>query len=113
MFANRTLGDQSDRYRRLRGGKREIVVVAGAADRVIPPSHIARIRALLPPHRYLQVAEGSRLGPLGAGVHQRIRIRARTYRLLRTTSAITETIPTRASWPHAKARKMIAPAMAR
>jgi len=57
MFANRTLGDQSDRYRRLNSGKREIVVVAGAADRVISLHDIARIRDLLPSHRYLEIAD--------------------------------------------------------
>jgi pimeloyl-ACP methyl ester carboxylesterase len=56
MFANQTLGDQSERYRRLRSGEREIVVVAGAADRVIPLHDIARIRDLLPSHRYLEIA---------------------------------------------------------
>jgi pimeloyl-ACP methyl ester carboxylesterase len=57
MFANRTLGDQRERYRRLHSGEREIVVVAGAADRVVPPRDVARIRALLPPHRYLEIAD--------------------------------------------------------
>jgi pimeloyl-ACP methyl ester carboxylesterase len=57
MFANRTLGDQSERYRRLRPGEREIVVVAGAADPVIPLRDIARVRALLPHHRYLEIAD--------------------------------------------------------
>ena len=57
MFANQTLGDQSERYRRLCSGEREIVVVAGAADRVIPLHDIARIRDLLPSHRYLEIAD--------------------------------------------------------
>lgn len=57
MFANRTLGDQSERYRRLRSGKREIIVVAGAADRVVPLRDVARVRALLPPHRYVEIAD--------------------------------------------------------
>jgi pimeloyl-ACP methyl ester carboxylesterase len=57
MFANRTLGDQSECYRRLHSGEREIVVVAGAADRVIPLHDIARIRELLPSHRYLEIAD--------------------------------------------------------
>jgi pimeloyl-ACP methyl ester carboxylesterase len=56
MFANQTLGDQSERYRRLHSGECEIVVVAGAADRVIPLHDIARIRDLLPSHRYLEIA---------------------------------------------------------
>jgi pimeloyl-ACP methyl ester carboxylesterase len=57
MFANRTLGDQSARYRTLRSGEREIVVVAGAADRVVPLRDVARIRALLPRHRYLEIPD--------------------------------------------------------
>jgi pimeloyl-ACP methyl ester carboxylesterase len=57
MFANRTLGDQSQHYRRLRPGEREIVVVAGAADQVVPLRDVARVRALLPDHRYLEIAE--------------------------------------------------------
>lgn len=57
MFANRTLGNQSKRYRRLCSGEREIVVVAGAADRVIPLSDVARVRALLPHHSYLEIAD--------------------------------------------------------
>lgn len=56
MFANRTLGDQSARYRQLRPGGRGIVVVAGDADRIIPLRDVARIRALLPHHGYLQIA---------------------------------------------------------
>jgi pimeloyl-ACP methyl ester carboxylesterase len=57
MFASRTLGDQRERYRRLRPGEREIVVVAGADDRVVPLGDVARVRALLPPHRYLEIAD--------------------------------------------------------
>lgn len=56
MFANGTLGDQSQRYHRLRSGDHEVLVVAGAADRVIPLAHVARIRGLLPHHRYLEIA---------------------------------------------------------
>ena len=57
MFANRTLGDQSERSRTLRSGEREILVVAGAADRVVPLRDVARVRALLPRHRYLEIQE--------------------------------------------------------
>jgi len=56
MFAQRTLGDQSERYRRLRPDGREVIVVAGAADRVIPLRDVARVRALLPHHSYLEIA---------------------------------------------------------
>jgi pimeloyl-ACP methyl ester carboxylesterase len=57
MFANRTLGDQRERYRRLHSGEREIVVVAGAADRVVPLHDVARVRVLLPRHRYLEIPD--------------------------------------------------------
>jgi len=56
MFANRTLGDQSGRYRALHAARHPIAVVAGAEDRVVPLSDVARVRALLPPHRYLELA---------------------------------------------------------
>ena len=56
MFANRTLGDQSERYRQLRSGQHELVVVAGDADRVIPLCDVDRVRDLLPPHQYLEIA---------------------------------------------------------
>ena len=56
MFASGALGDQRERYRRLHSGEREIVVVAGAADRVVPLRDVARVRALLPRHRYLKIA---------------------------------------------------------
>lgn len=57
MFAHGALGDQRQRYRRLGSGRREMVVVAGAADRVIPLGHVARVRELLPHHRYLEIAD--------------------------------------------------------
>ncbi len=57
MFANRTLGDQRERYRRLRAGPGEIVVVAGAADRVVPLRDVARVCAMLPQHRYLEIPD--------------------------------------------------------
>lgn len=56
MFANHTLGSQHERYRRLCSVEREITVVAGAADRVIPLGDVAHVRALLPQHRYVEIA---------------------------------------------------------
>lgn len=56
MFASRTLGDQSGHYRGLRPCEREIVVVAGAADQVVPLRDVARVRTLLPHHTYLEIA---------------------------------------------------------
>lgn len=55
MFGNGTLGSQHERYRRLCAARNEIVVVAGAADRVIPLGDIAHVRGLLPRHRYLEI----------------------------------------------------------
>jgi pimeloyl-ACP methyl ester carboxylesterase len=57
MFANRALGDQSERYRRLHSATREILVVAGAKDRVVPLPDISRVRALLPTHDYLEIPD--------------------------------------------------------
>ncbi len=57
MFANRALGDQSERYRRLGSGKHDIVVVAGGSDRVVPLRDVARVRALLPHHSYVEIAD--------------------------------------------------------
>lgn len=57
MFANRTLGNQREHYQRLQSGEREIVVVAGSADRVVPLRDVARVRAMLPHHRYLEIAD--------------------------------------------------------
>jgi pimeloyl-ACP methyl ester carboxylesterase len=56
MFAHGTLGDQSERYRRLGSARCDILVVAGEADRIIPPRDIARVRSMLPRHRYLEIA---------------------------------------------------------
>lgn len=56
MFASGALGDQSERYRRLHSAAHEIVVVAGAADRVVPLRDVAQVRGLLPSHRYLEIA---------------------------------------------------------
>jgi pimeloyl-ACP methyl ester carboxylesterase len=55
MFRNGTLGSQHERYRRLGSAQHEIVVVAGAADLVVPLGDVARVRELLPMHRYLEI----------------------------------------------------------
>lgn len=57
MFSNGTLGDQCAHYKRLHAFAREIVVVAGGADHVIPLSDVAHIRGLLPNHRYVEIAD--------------------------------------------------------
>lgn len=55
MFAHGALGDQRERYRRLRPGPDDLLVVAGGADRVIPLADVLQVRALLPAHRYLEI----------------------------------------------------------
>jgi pimeloyl-ACP methyl ester carboxylesterase len=55
MFANHTLGDQREHYRQLQGGRREILAIAGSADRVVPLCDVAGVRALLPHHKYLEI----------------------------------------------------------
>ncbi|MDN3546651.1 MAG: alpha/beta fold hydrolase [Roseateles asaccharophilus] len=56
MFARRTLGNQGAHYRRLQPLGLETLVIAGAADRVVPLHDVTRVRALLPRHRYLEIA---------------------------------------------------------
>jgi pimeloyl-ACP methyl ester carboxylesterase len=56
MIRTNTLGDQSARYEALRDLGRELLVVTGASDAVIPAAHIARIRRLLPDHRHYEIA---------------------------------------------------------
>lgn len=55
MFRHGALGDQSARYSALRGFTRPLLVVTGEFDNIIPPEHIARVRALLPPHAHCVV----------------------------------------------------------
>lgn len=57
MIENRALGDQRERYRQLRPDAHEIVVVAGGADRIVPLRDVACVRAMLPQHRYLEIAD--------------------------------------------------------
>jgi pimeloyl-ACP methyl ester carboxylesterase len=53
MARSATLGDQSARYGALPALEREILVIWGCLDRVVPARHIARLRALVQVHRYL------------------------------------------------------------
>lgn len=52
MFRTGALGDKADRYSALRGIERDILVITGDRDLIIPPAHIARVRSLLPPHQH-------------------------------------------------------------
>ena len=56
MIRTNTLGDQSARYEALQGLGRDLRVITGAKDAVIPAAHIARIRRLLPGHRHYEIA---------------------------------------------------------
>ena len=56
MIRTNTLGDQSARYETLRDLGRELLVITGTNDAVIPQTHIARIRRLLPNHRHHEIA---------------------------------------------------------
>jgi pimeloyl-ACP methyl ester carboxylesterase len=55
MFRTGALGDKADRYSALRGIGRDILVITGDQDVIIPPAHIARVRALLPPHKHCAI----------------------------------------------------------
>ena len=56
MIRTNTLGDQTPRYEALQDLGRDLLVVTGANDAVIPAAHIARIRRLLPVHRHHEIA---------------------------------------------------------
>ena len=38
------------------GGGAAVLIVAGDKDRVIPREHVARVRDLVPQHRYVEIA---------------------------------------------------------
>ncbi|MGE0388076.1 MAG: alpha/beta fold hydrolase [Gammaproteobacteria bacterium] len=56
MFRARTLADQSRCYAALAGFDGDLLIVAGTADRVVPRDDVARVRALVPRHRYVEIA---------------------------------------------------------
>ena len=55
MFRTAALGDQSARYSALRSVERDVLVVTGDHDIIIPAEHVARVRSLLPPHSHCPV----------------------------------------------------------
>jgi pimeloyl-ACP methyl ester carboxylesterase len=55
MFRTAALGDQSARYSALRATEREVLVITGDHDSIIPAEHVARVRSLLPPHSHCPV----------------------------------------------------------
>jgi len=55
MIRTAALGDQTARYAALRDIDRDILVVTGNDDAVIPPEHITLVRTLLPPHTHCAI----------------------------------------------------------
>jgi pimeloyl-ACP methyl ester carboxylesterase len=55
MIRTGALGDQSQQYAALRELRRELMVITGERDAVIPGEHIARVRALLPRHHHFSL----------------------------------------------------------
>jgi pimeloyl-ACP methyl ester carboxylesterase len=55
MIRTAALGDQSASYAALRGFAGELLVITGDRDAIIPPDHVARVRALLPPHLHCPI----------------------------------------------------------
>jgi len=55
MFRHGALGDKSAQYTALGGFGKPLMVVTGTRDNIIPPDHIARVRALLPPHLHCEI----------------------------------------------------------
>lgn len=55
MFRHGALGDKTAQYSALQGLDRPVLVVTGDRDNIIPPDHIARVRALLPPHLHCPI----------------------------------------------------------
>ena len=55
MIRTAALGDQSVRYGALRGVSRDVLVITGDDDAVIPAEHVARVRSLLPSHSHCSI----------------------------------------------------------
>ena len=56
MIRAETLGEQGARYAALRALERDVLVISGGADAVIPAEDIARVRELLGPHSHVELA---------------------------------------------------------
>jgi pimeloyl-ACP methyl ester carboxylesterase len=56
LIRDQALGDQSLRYAALNEFSISPLIIAGDEDRVIPAEHIARVRELVPQHRYVEIA---------------------------------------------------------
>jgi pimeloyl-ACP methyl ester carboxylesterase len=57
MVRSQTLGDQSVRYAALRDLGRELLVISGARDAVVPADDVAKICRLIAEHRRVEIAE--------------------------------------------------------
>jgi pimeloyl-ACP methyl ester carboxylesterase len=55
MIRTAALGDQGARYAALRDIGRDVLVITGAFDTVIPAAHVERVRALLPKHTHRSI----------------------------------------------------------
>ncbi|MBY0401630.1 alpha/beta hydrolase [Myxococcota bacterium] len=61
MFRSGALGDMRSRYAALRSLDREILVITGDDDTVIPATHVALLRSLLPAHAHRAIPAGHSL----------------------------------------------------
>jgi len=55
MIRTAALGDQSSRYAEVHKLNREVLVITGDNDAIIPTEHLMRIRSLLPSHSYCAI----------------------------------------------------------
>ena len=55
MFRTGALGDQGAHYAALQGMQRQVLVITGEYDAIIPPEHVARVRSLLPRHQHVSL----------------------------------------------------------
>lgn len=55
MFRSGTLGDRSAQYAALPASIRNILIITGEQDAIIPPQHVERVRSLLPTHRHVSL----------------------------------------------------------
>jgi pimeloyl-ACP methyl ester carboxylesterase len=55
MIRTAALGNQGARYAALRAIERDVLLITGALDTIIPADHVARVRTLLPDHAHRSV----------------------------------------------------------